>query len=70
MTTWRLACPSCDTGYRKMHESVSIRTAAKALDAAPGQLNDDPTYVRCNNCRSVHTVAETRELDIQAGVGR
>lgn len=67
---WRLPCPNCDTGYRKSHTEIDAREAARALDQPRAALDDDATFVRCNNCRAVHPVEETRDLDVQGGVGR
>jgi len=68
--SWRLPCPECDTDYRKMHHEVDGLEAARALDVRAGQLDEAKTFVRCNNCRDVHSVRNTRKLDVQAGVGR
>lgn len=69
MRGWRLPCPECDSGYRKQHVELDREKAAEELDVASGQLDEDATWVRCNNCRDVHTVEETCEYDVQGGIG-
>lgn len=50
------------TRYCSIHLWDSIERWIEGVD-------DDATHVRCNNCRDVHTVARTRDFDVQGGVG-